>query len=103
MPEIKEEFGGFSLTIFKDVLTEEQLKKLDLNERQIKAVLYMKENEFIKNKDYQLINKVSERTATRDLAQLVELEILEQIGITGQGTKYTLRRLKDAKDATMQT
>ncbi|MDP2362206.1 MAG: ATP-binding protein [Ignavibacteria bacterium] len=102
-PEIKEEFGGFSVTIFKDVLTEEQLKKRGLNERQIKAVLYVTENGSIKNKDYQTINKISERTATRDLAQLVELEILEQIGITGQGTKYILRRHKDAKDAIKQS
>lgn len=102
-PDIKEEFGGFSVTIFKDVFTEEQLRKSGLNERQIKAVMYVKENGKITNTEYQELNNIAERTATRDLAQMVELKILEQIGTTGKGTNYILSRHKDAKDATKQT
>lgn len=101
-PEIKEEFGGFSVTIFKDVLNEEQLRKLGINERQIKAVMYVKENGKITNTEYQELNNIAERTATRDLIKLVELKILEQIGTTGKGTNYILSRHKDAKDATKQ-
>jgi len=101
-PDIKEEFGGFTVTIFKDVFTEEQLKKLGLNERQIKAVLFVKENEKITNTEYQGLNNIAERTATRDLTQLVELKILDQVGTTGKGTNYILSRHKDAKDATKQ-
>lgn len=103
VPEIKEEFGGFSVTIFKDNLNEEQLKKLGLNNRQIKAVLYVKENGKITNKEYQELTSLSERTATRDLTQLVSLNLFEQIGTTGKGTNYILRRHKDAKDATKQS
>jgi ATP-dependent DNA helicase RecG len=95
--------GGILITLFKDVLTEEQLRKLGLIERQIRAVLYVKENGKITNKEFQELNDISERTATRDLTQLVDLKILEQIGTTGKGTNYILRRHKDAKDATMQT
>jgi len=36
-PEYKEELGGFSVYFCKDVYTEENLRKMELNERQIKA------------------------------------------------------------------
>lgn len=101
-PDIKEEFGGFTVTIFKDVLSEEQLRKLGLNERQIKAVIYVKNSGKITNKEFQELTGASERTATRDLSQLVSLNIIEQIGITGKGTSYILSRHIDAKDATKQ-
>jgi len=101
-PEIKEEYGGISVTIFKDSITEEQLKKIGLNERLIKAVMYVKENGKITNTEHQEINNIAERTATRDLTKLVELKILEQVGTTGKGTNYILSRHKDANDATMQ-
>ena len=42
-PEFKEEMGGFSVYFRKDIYTEEYLRKLGLNERQIKAVMYVKE------------------------------------------------------------
>lgn len=45
--------GGFSITLFKDNITPEKLNKLGLNERQIKAVLILKEKEKISNKEYQ--------------------------------------------------
>ncbi|MCY4779876.1 hypothetical protein ORI89_09450 [Sphingobacterium sp. UT-1RO-CII-1] len=37
-PELIEQDGGFSVTLFKNKLTVEQLTKLGLNERQLKAV-----------------------------------------------------------------
>jgi ATP-dependent DNA helicase RecG len=89
-PEIKESDGGFLVTIFKDVLTEEQLKKLGLNERQIKAVFFLKENKSITNKAYQSLNNTSERTALRDLENLAEMNLVEKIG-DKKGTYYTLK------------
>ena len=102
-PEFKEMDGGVLVTIFKDVYTEDQLKKLGLNERQIKAVFYVKENGKITNTQLQELANISDRTATRDLSDLVYRKIFEQIGATGKGTSYILRRLKDAKDATKKT
>lgn len=99
-PEFKEVFGGFSVVFRKDVYTEEYLHNLGLNERQIKAVMYAKEKGKITNKEYQEICSTSERTATRDLSNLVHTGLFEQIGITGKGTEYVLRRHKGAKDAT---
>ncbi|MFH0795873.1 MAG: ATP-binding protein [Candidatus Omnitrophota bacterium] len=96
-PEFKEVFGGFSVIFRKDVYTEEYLRTLGLNERQIKAGMYVKERGKITNKEYQEICNTSERTATRDLSNLVSSGLLEQVGITGKGTGYVLRRHKDAK------
>jgi len=89
-PEFKEESGGFSVSFYKDIYTEEYLRKLGLNERQIKVVLYVKEKGRITNKEYQENNNVSKATATRDLTGLVKEGLLFQEGITGKGTYYTL-------------
>ena len=102
-PDIREMHGGFSVILYKDIFTEEQLLKMDLNDRQIKAVLFVKENGKITNKAYQELVNTSERTATRDLTQLVSLELFKQIGTTGKGTNYILRRHNDVKDATKQS
>jgi len=89
-PEFKEEMGGFSVRFYKDIYTEENLRKMGLNERQIRAVLYVKEKGKITNREYQELTLVSKPTSTRDLQALVELGLLEQRGITGKGTYYVL-------------
>jgi ATP-dependent DNA helicase RecG len=91
-----EEYQGFQVVFKKDVYDEEYLRSLNLNERQIKAVMYVKEKGQITNKEYQEVCSTSNRTASRDLVNLVSLGLLEQIGITGKGTVYILRRHKDA-------
>jgi len=96
-PEFKEEFGGFSIYFYKDIYTEENLRKMGLNERQIKAVLYVKEKKKITNKEYQELTSVSKKTASRDLSNLVEKEIFMQIGITGKGTEYILKGVKGVR------
>lgn len=89
--------GGFSVYFYKDIYTEENLTKMGLSERQIKAVMYVKEKEKITNKKYQELNMVSKRTATRDLEDLVKRNIIEQIGITGKGTEYVPRGAKGVR------
>ncbi len=95
-PEFQERFGGFSITFRKDVYTEDYLHILGLNERQIAAVMYVKENGKITNKEYQKLTGVSKRTATRDLEELVRRDVAEQIGSTGKGTEYVLKRVDGA-------
>ncbi len=95
-----EEYQGFQVVFRKSVDYEEYLRSLNLNERQLKAVIYVKEKGQVTNKEYQEICNTSNRTASRDLADLVSSGLLEQIGITGKGTAYILRRHKDAKDDT---
>jgi ATP-dependent DNA helicase RecG len=89
-PELTERDGGFLVTLFKDNLTEEQLMKLGLNARQVKAVSYMKEKGKITNAEYQEINNVSKRTATNDLTELVTKYRLANNTGYGAGSFYEL-------------
>lgn len=84
----------------KDIYDKEYLRSLNLNERQIKAIMYVKEKGQITNKEYQELCSISNRTASRDLADLVLSGHFEQTAITGKGTAYILRIHKHAKDAT---
>ena len=97
LPEFKEVFNGFMVIFRKDVYTEEHLRKLGLNERQIKAVMFAKEKGKITNKEYQELNKVSKQTATRDLKEIEEKRIFERVGSTGKGTFYILKGSKRAQ------
>ncbi|MDZ7763218.1 MAG: ATP-binding protein [Melioribacteraceae bacterium] len=87
-PEMKEYAGGFQVTIFKDALTEEQLLKLGLNQRQRKAVNYLKGKGRITNKEYISLFNVSRITATRDLQDLVDKNILKYSETKGAGAYY---------------
>jgi len=89
-PEMQELDGGFRVTLFKNNLAQEQLLKLGLNERQIKAVFFVKEKGEISNKEFQVLNKTSDRTALRDLENLTELNIFEKVGYK-KGTTYKLK------------
>ncbi len=91
LPEPKfEEQQGFRVIFRLDIYSEKYLQSLGLNERQIKAVFFVKEKGKITNKDYQRIVEVSKPTASRELANLVDLKILRQQGVTGKGTFYIL-------------
>ena len=89
-PDFIEENGVMTVTFYKDKWNEENLKKLGLNGRQIKAVLYVKENEKITNKEYQKINDCSRNTATNDLRDLIEKHILKKSGKKGAGSYYAI-------------
>jgi len=90
-PEFENSGKDFWVIFRKDIYNEISLKKLGINERQIKAVLYVKENNRISNKEHQSINNVSKRTATNDLTELVEkFKILNKIGTSGAGIYYKL-------------
>src|SRR3989338_7627091 len=64
----------FRTIIGRDIFTESVLRKLGLNERQLKAIKYIKK-----------------RQATDDLKALEDRSIFERIGITGKGTYYILK------------
>jgi len=74
--ERKEGIGQFSVVFFKDIFNDEELRKRGLNERQIKAVKYVKEKRRITNKEYQEINMVSNKTAYLELSDLQNKDIL---------------------------
>ena len=91
LPEPKFEVlnGGIAVTFFKNILSKEKLIEKGLNKRQLIAVEYLKNNDFLTNSIYQDICKTSERTASRDLEQLTNKKILIKIG-EKKGTKYKL-------------
>jgi len=89
-PLIEEAQGGFSITFFKE-FTEEVLRKQDLEERQINALLYIKEHGKINNAQYQELANVSKRTASRDLQELIEKGFIQKLGTKGRGTNYAFQ------------
>ena len=90
--ENAEGIGDFTVVFNKDIYTEEYLRKMGLNDRQIKAAMYVKEKGKITNSEYKKINNTTKITASRDLSVLVIKGILEQIGGTGKGTHYILAK-----------
>ena len=90
--------GGVRVTFLKDPYTPDQLRKIGLNERQIKAVLYVKEYGQIGNTEYQELTGVKERTATSELGDLVKKGILIRIGTTGRGTRYAARKAQKPQE-----
>jgi ATP-dependent DNA helicase RecG len=92
-PEFKEEMGGFSVYLYKDVYTEETLRKMGLNERQVRAVLYVKAKGRISSKEYQELTQVSRQMASIDLSELVKRGVFNRLGRAGRGITYELTKL----------
>ena len=88
-PEFREEYGGFSVYLYKDIYTEERLQKEGLSERQIKAVMWVKEKGSITNSKYRQITGLSHDGAFRDLRDLVEKGVLKVSG-KGRSVRYKL-------------
>ena len=87
---VLEEYQGFRVIFKKDISTQGHNQGIDLNARQIKALMYVKEHRRITNKEYQELTGMSKPTATMDLKSMVENNILKKIGTTGRGTEYIL-------------
>jgi ATP-dependent DNA helicase RecG len=79
-PEFNEAEGGFIVTLFKERFSNEKLQRLGLNIRQIKAVSFVKAKGKITNSEYQEINEVTDRTALRDLEELIDKGIIKKTG-----------------------
>jgi ATP-dependent DNA helicase RecG len=93
-PEFKEEMGGFSVYLYKDIYTEEKLRERGLTERQIKAVMWVKEEGSITNSEYRQLTGLSHDGAFKDLRNLVAKSVLKVTG-KGRSVRYTLRKSDD--------
>ncbi len=91
-PEFKNDGSDFWITFKKDIFNKGDLENLKLNERQIKAVLYVKEKGKISNKEYQILNNCSRNTASNDLSELLGKNILKSSGKRGAGSFYELKK-----------
>jgi ATP-dependent DNA helicase RecG len=96
-PEFYADATQFRVRFLKDPYTPERLRQMGLNERQIRAVVYVKERGSITNREYQRLTGASKSTAARDLENLNMRGILERHGITGRGTQYTLKGSRTAQ------
>jgi ATP-dependent DNA helicase RecG len=83
--------SGFWVEFRKDIFNHNELKSLGLSERQIKAVLFTKDNGKISNSDYQKINDCSRNTASNELSDLVEKGMFLPSGQKGAGAFYNLK------------
>ncbi|MGR3174960.1 MAG: hypothetical protein ACUZ8N_10205 [Candidatus Scalindua sp.] len=73
-------------------MNEDYLVKLGLNDRQVTAIAYMKEKRTITNKEYQSLFSITDRTALRDLDDLVSKELVQKRGAK-KGTRYLLKHV----------
>lgn len=99
-PQFRSEGEHFVTTIWRDWLTEDVLTGLGLNERQTKAVKYIKIHGKISNPEYQEETGATKKTATRDLSDLKSQNVVEQVGERGPGVHYILRKNRDKMGTT---
>ena len=83
-------WSGFAVYFYKDIYTEDNLRKIGLNERQIKAVKYVKEKGKITNKEYREISGLSDEGARLDLMDLVNKKIFKFEG-KGRNSHYVIK------------
>ncbi len=62
-----------------------------LNQRQVKAVEFIKDHGYVTNRHYSQLNEISERQALRELTEMVEAGIVDRIG-KGRACRYILTR-----------
>jgi len=93
-PQFAPDGSDFWVIFRKNIYNKEDLSKLGLSERQIKAMLHTKKNGRITNSEYQTLNSVSKRTATNDLSEIVDkYKLITNIGF-GAGSYYELKTEK---------
>ena len=91
-PDFAQRGGEFTVVLWRDWLTDEVLAGYNLNPRQMQAVNYLKNNERITNSMYQSEFTASNRTASRDLDDLVTKGLVDKVGTTGKGVYYQLNK-----------
>lgn len=94
-PVFEELSGGLNVTligpgkVFEKAIEDQKLHKLDLNDRQKKAMEYVKENGSIKRSEYMKLGGISHKTAHLELKEMVNQKIFIQEG-RGPSTRYII-------------
>jgi len=81
----------FRVIIWRNWLTDDRIKGLHLNKRQVKTIHILKSDLRITNAEYQKLNDVSRATAKRDLDDMIKLGLLKLEG-AGRSAHYRLTR-----------
>jgi len=92
-PDFEQRGPHFVVTLWRDWLTAEVLAGLNLNERQLQAIAYVKKTGKITNTDYQQLSGATRKTAARDLDDLVVKKVFIRLG-EKRGSHYMLARGK---------
>jgi len=90
-PDFNAEYGGITVTLYRDKYTQKYLIDIGLNERQLKAIVYLKEHSKITSSEYQSFFNITNRTALRDLNELINKDLIQKRG-EKKGTYYFLIR-----------
>ena len=80
--------GEFGARLWRDWITDSLIVSLALTERQQSVLPHLKLYRRITNAEYRGITGVTERTAGRDLEDLVSKGLLERTARTGRGAAY---------------
>jgi len=91
-PDFEQRGGQFVVTLWRDWLTDATLDRLGLSDRQRQAVALVKRNGRVTNKEYQELTEVTDRTALRDLSDLLAKGVFQKLGTTGRATYYVIKR-----------
>jgi len=67
------------------------LQEMGLNNRQLRLIAYVREHGKITNRTYRELTGLSDEGARKEIAGLLDLGILEQVG-KGRSTAYVLKR-----------
>jgi len=81
--------GQETETAAMEIGPSEILPSLGLNQRQVKAMNFIKKNGFITTKYYSQINSVTDRHALRELTQMVARGLLVRVG-QGRSVRYVM-------------
>jgi ATP-dependent DNA helicase RecG len=79
----------FRTILSRDTFTENSLVRLGLNERQIKAIKYVKEKGRITNREYRQLTGLSDEGARKDLVGIIEKRVFKIKG-KGRSISYTM-------------
>ena len=61
----------------------------ELNDRQARLLVWLRQNPFVTNQQYRTLNECSKKSAENDLSQLVTIHLLERVG-QGRATHYRI-------------
>ncbi len=89
-PEFFQNGDQFTVRIWRDPFSPAAIDQLGLNERQKMALTFVRESGRITNSDFRKLTAASERTALRDLDEMVAKGVFEKSAKSGRSAGYLL-------------
>ena len=89
--EVAETTGRFRVILRQDPFTEERLRELGLNNRQLRLVAYVREHGRVTNRAYRDLTGLSDEAGRKDIAELLDHGVLAVVG-KGRSAAYVLKK-----------